>query len=119
MLKFFAYLEKKYFYFFCPNLRLPQSRAHKQQLRVHMAFPTSAEVKAKFFGLLREHWPVCIVLFLVCFTSLFLLDDGIYLVLVGGAVGVVIFLPLFRLENCLWLYIAAFLLSGVSETRPD
>ena len=84
-----------------------------------MTFPTSAQIKAKVVGLLREHWPVCIVLFLVCFTSLFLLDDGIYLVLVGGAVGVVIFLPLFRLENCLWLYIAAFLLSGVCETRPD
>jgi hypothetical protein len=84
-----------------------------------MTFPTSAKIKAKIFDLVCVHWPVCIVLFLVFFTSLFLLSDGSYLVLIGGAVGVVIFLPLFKLENYLWLYIAAFLLSGINETRPD
>lgn len=66
-----------------------------------MKFPTIAEIKTQFWGLAREHWPVCIVLFLAWFTSLFLLDDGSYLVHVAGAVGVVIFLPLFKLEKCL------------------
>ena len=84
-----------------------------------MAFPTSAEIKAKIVGLVRAHWPICIVLFLACFTSLFLLGDGSYLVHVVGVVGVVIFLPLFKLENCLWLYIAVFFLSVINERRPE
>jgi hypothetical protein len=55
--------------------------------------------KNKIFWPGAGHWPICVVLFTACFTSLFLLDDGSYLVHVVGAIGIVIFLPLFKLEN--------------------
>ena len=84
-----------------------------------MTFPTSAEIKAKVVGLVRAHWPICIVLFLACFPSLFLLGDGSYLVHVVGVVGVVIFLPLFKLEKCLWLYSAGFFLSVINDMKPE
>ena len=45
-------------------------------------------------------------------------DDG-YFVQTIGAVGAIIFLPLFKLQKSVWLYVTVFLLSGADEMWPE
>lgn len=80
-----------------------------------MTFPTIAEIKAGMLAGWKEYWPVFITLL---FTYLgwfaFSRNDG-YFIQEIGAIGVVVFLPLFKMHKNIWLYVAAFLLGGVEE----
>ena len=40
-----------------------------------MVFPTIEEIKAKFFGLVRGHWPIIVILIFTYFVGL---KDGKY-----------------------------------------
>jgi hypothetical protein len=113
----FCISRKKYFYFFCPNLSLPQSRAHKQLLRVHMAFPTSAEVKAKFFCLLREHWPSIMILIFTWYG--WLVDDDYmgHVVQAVGAAGVIVLLSTFKLQKNIWVYVSGMALCFIGTAE--
>lgn len=81
-------------------------------------FPTSAEMKANMLVGWKEYWPIFITLIFTYLGWLaFCRDDG-YLVQAIGAVGVIIFLPLFKMHKNIWLYVAAFFLGGAEEIWP-
>ena len=84
-----------------------------------MPFPTSAEIKAKWGGLVRAHWPGVIVILFTFLGWICLQEDGNYFVPLIGLVGVVYFLPLFKLEKSVWIYVAAFGLCGVNDIGPE
>ena len=116
---FFKNHQKKYFLFFCQNLSVPQSRAHEQLLRVHMTFPTSAEMKANMLVGWKEYWPIFITLIFTFLGWLaFSRNDGLFIQGIG-AVGVIIFLPLFKMHKNMWFYVAAFFLGGAGEIWPE
>ena len=84
-----------------------------------MAFPTSAEIKTGMLAGWKEYWPVFITLLFTYLGWLALCRDDGYFVQTIGAVGVIIFLPLFKLQKSVWLYVTVFLLSGADEMWPD
>ena len=71
-----------------------------------MAFPTSAEIKAKSVGLLRKHWPSIIILILTWYG--WLVDDDYmgHVVQAVGAAGVIVLLSLLKLQKNIWIYIS-------------
>ena len=84
-----------------------------------MAFPTSAEIKTGMLAGWKEYWPVFITLLFTYLGWLALCRDDGYFVQTIGAVGVIIFLPLFKLQKSVWLYVTVFLLSGADEMWPE
>ena len=64
--------------------------------------------KISFFW--RANWPVFLALFFAYLGGLWAQDYASSVVLGVGAAGIAIFLPLFNITKCLWLYIAAFFL---------
>ena len=58
----------------------------------------------------HAHWPVFIALFFAYLGKLWAQDYASSVVLGVGALCMAIFLPLFKMAKCWWLYIAAFLL---------
>ncbi len=84
-----------------------------------MAFPTSAEIETGMLAGWKEYWPVFITLLFTYLGWLALCRDDGYFVQTIGAVGVIIFLPLFKLQKSVWLYVTVFLLSGADEMWPE
>lgn len=83
-----------------------------------MTSPTSAKMKASMLAVWKEYWPVFITL-LFAYAGWFALsrNDG-YFIQEIGAVGVVVFLPLWKLHKNIWFYVAAFFLGGAGEIWP-
>ena len=73
-----------------------------------MTLPTSAEIKATLLASWKDYWPVFITLLFTYLGWLALCRDDGYFVQAVGAVGVIIFLPLFNLQKNIWFYVAAF-----------
>ena len=84
-----------------------------------MVFPTSAEIKTGMLAGWKEYWPVFITLLFTYLGWLALCRDDGYFVQTIGAVGVIIFLPLFKLQKSVWLYVTVFFLSGADEMWPE
>ena len=84
-----------------------------------MAFPTRAEMKASMLAGWKEYWPVFITLLFTYLGWLALCKDDGYFVQAVGAVGVIIFFPLFNLQKNIWFYVAAFFLGGAEEIWPE
>jgi len=84
-----------------------------------MVFPTSAEIKTGMLAGWKEYWPVFITLLFTYLGWLSLYRDDGYFFQVIGAVGVIIFLPLFKLQKNIWLYVTVFFLSGANKMWPD
>ena len=84
-----------------------------------MTLPTSAEIKATLLASWKDYWPVFITLLFTYLGWLALCRDDGYFVQTIGAVGVIIFLPLFKLQKSVWLYVTVFLLSGADEMWPE
>ena len=84
-----------------------------------MAFPTSAEIETGMLAGWKEYWPVFITLLFTCLGWLTLYRDDGYFMQAIGAVGVIIFLPLFKLQKNIWLYVTVFFLSGADEMWPE
>ena len=84
-----------------------------------MAFPTRAEMKASMLAGWKEYWPVFITLLFTYLGWLALCRDDGYFVQAVGAVGVIIFLPLFILKKNIWFYVAAFFWGGAEEIWPE
>ncbi|WP_298998270.1 hypothetical protein [uncultured Desulfovibrio sp.] len=64
-----------------------------------MTSPKIAELKAKFFGLLREHWPNIIILIFTWFGGLVDNDYMGHVVQAVGAVGIIVLLSIFKLQK--------------------
>ena len=82
-----------------------------------MAFPTKAEIKAKFVGLVRAYWPIIIILI---FTYCGVVERRDYMgrvVQAIGAAGTVVVLPIFKLQKNIWLYISAFILCIMGASK--
>ena len=80
-----------------------------------MTFPTSAEMKANMLVGWKEYWPIFITLIFTFLGWLaFSRNDGLFIQGIG-AVGVIIFLPLFKMHKNMWFYVAAFFLGGAEE----
>ena len=73
-----------------------------------MTSPTRAEMKATLLAGWKEYWPVFITLLFTYLGWLALCRDDGYFVQAVGAVGVIIFFPLFNLQKNIWFYVAAF-----------
>ena len=84
-----------------------------------MTFPTSAEMKASMLASWKDYWPVFITLLFTYLGWLALCRDDGYFVQAVGAAGVIIFLPLFKLQKNIWLYVTVFFLSGADEMWPE
>ena len=84
-----------------------------------MTFPTSAEMKASMLASWKDYWPVFITLLFTYLGWLALCRDDGYFVQAVGAVGVIIFFPLFNLQKNIWFYVAAFFLGGAEEIWPE
>ena len=64
-----------------------------------MTFPTSAEMKANMLVGWKEYWPIFITLIFTFLGWLaFSRNDGLFIQEIG-AVGVIIFLPLFKMRG--------------------
>ena len=84
-----------------------------------MTLPTSAEIKATLLASWKDYWPVFITLLFTYLGWLALCRDDGYFVQAVGAAGVIIFLPLFKLQKNIWLYVTVFFLSGADEMWPE
>ena len=84
-----------------------------------MTSPTRAEMKATLLAGWKEYWPVFITLLFTYLGWLALCRDDGYFVQAVGAVGVIIFLPLFILKKNIWFYVAAFFWGGAEEIWPE
>ena len=84
-----------------------------------MAFPTRAEMKASMLAGWKEYWPVFITLLFTYLGWLSLYRDDGYFMQAIGAIGVIIFLPLFNLQKNIWLYVTVFFLSGADKMWPE
>ena len=84
-----------------------------------MTLPASAEIKASMLAGWKEYWPVFITLLFTYLGWLALCRNDGYVVQAIGAVGVIIFLPLFKLQKNIWLYVSVFFLSGADEMWPE
>ena len=84
-----------------------------------MVFQISAEIKAKMLAGWKEYWPVFITLLFTYLGWLTLYSDDGYFMQAIGAVGVIIFLPLFKLQKNIWLYVSVFFLSGADKMWPE
>ena len=84
-----------------------------------MIFPTSTKIKASMLAVWKEYWPVFITLLFTYLGWLALCRNDGYVVQAIGAVGVIIFLPLFKLQKNIWLYVSVFFLSGADEMWPE
>ena len=84
-----------------------------------MTLTTSAEIKATLLAGWKEYWPVFITLLFTCLGWFaFSRNDG-YFIQEIGAVGVVFFLPFFKIHKNIWFYVAAFFLGGAEEIWPE
>ena len=84
-----------------------------------MTLPASAEIKASMLAGWKEYWPVFITLLVTYLGWLALCRDDGYFIQAIGTVGVIIFLPLFKLQKNIWFYVAAFFLGGAGEIWPE
>ena len=82
-----------------------------------MTSPTSAEVKAKFFGLLRKHWPSIIILIFTWYGWLVRDDYMGHVVQAVGAVGVIVLLSIFKLQKNIWIYVAGMALCFIGTAE--
>ena len=73
-----------------------------------MTFPTRAEIKASMLAVWKEYWPVFITLFFTYLGWFAFSRNDAYFIQEIGAVGVVVFLPLFKIHKNIWFYAAAF-----------
>lgn len=73
--------------------------------------------KILVFG--NTYWPIFIALFLTYLGGLWAHDYASSFVLAFGAAGVVIFLPLYKMEKSLWLYLAAFFMCIANDVNPN
>ena len=64
-----------------------------------MAFPTRAEMKASMLAGWKEYWPVFITFLFTYLGWLSLYRGDGYFMQAIGAIGVIIFLPLFNLQK--------------------
>ncbi|WP_298991861.1 hypothetical protein [uncultured Desulfovibrio sp.] len=80
-----------------------------------MSSPIDTDIKAMFWTFWLAHWPVFILLILTCWGGLWAQDYASSVVLAVGAAGLVIFLPLCKMEKSLWLYIAAFFMGIAND----
>jgi len=82
-----------------------------------MAFPTSAEIKAKVVGLVREHWPNIIILIFTWFGGL--VDDDYmgHVVQAVGVAGVIVLLSFFNLQKNIWIYISGLALCFIGAAE--
>ncbi|MTJ92184.1 MAG: hypothetical protein F8N36_04875 [Desulfovibrio sp.] len=83
-----------------------------------MQFPTDAKIEAHMLAGWKEYWPVLITLIFTCLGWFALSRNDGYFVQEIGAIGVVIFLPLFKMHKNIWFYVAAFFLGGAEEIWP-
>ncbi|MCH5143505.1 hypothetical protein JMF94_00220 [Desulfovibrio sp. UIB00] len=84
-----------------------------------MTFPTCAEIKTGMRAGWKEYWPVFITLLFTYLGWLSLCKDDGYFFQLIGAVGVMLFLPLFKLQKNIWLYVTVFFLSGAGKIWPE
>ena len=75
-----------------------------------MAFPTMKEIKTKLFAALRAQWPIIIILILTYCGGPERGDSMGRAVQAIGAAGVVVLLPIFKLQKNIWLYVSSFML---------
>jgi hypothetical protein len=80
-----------------------------------MTSTSKVGIKAGVLNFWLAHWSIFIILFLTYLGSLWEKSYASHAIQTAGAVGIVVFLPLFRLEKNIWLYIAAFLLFSISS----
>ena len=84
-----------------------------------MTFPSSAEIKVTLLAGWKEYWPVFITLLFTCLGWFaFSRNDG-YFIQEIWAVGVVFFLPFFKIHKNIWFYVAAFFWGGAEEIWPE
>ena len=82
-----------------------------------MTFPTSAEIKAKLGGLVRAHWPIIIILIFTYCGGVERRDYMGRVVQAIGAAGIVVVLPIFKLQKNIWLYISSFILCIMGASK--
>ena len=73
-----------------------------------MVFPTSAEIKTGMLAGWKEYWPVFITLLFTYLGWFAFSRNDAYFIQEIWAVGVVVFLPLFKIHKNIWFYAAAF-----------
>ena len=82
-----------------------------------MIFLTGAEAKTIFLGLLRAHWPIIVILILTYFAGLERREHMGRVVQTIGAAGVIVLLPIFKLQKNIWLYISSFVLCFIGAAE--
>jgi hypothetical protein len=75
---------------------------------VGMKSSTGMNYSTKILVFGHTHWTVLIIILFAYWGGLWAQDYASCVVLAAGAAGVVIFLPLYKMEKSLWLYVAAF-----------